>query len=125
MAPSCSSEATPAPARAAQSDRWTPINSPRHAAALNLIVPLADDRLLAGLEARYLGSRDAEYGPVDAYTLANLTLTWRLPVPGLELQGSVYNLFDERYADPAGPSFVQNAIEQDGRTFLLRATYGF
>ena len=103
----------------------TPINSPRHAAALNLIVPLAGDRLLAGLEARYLGSRDAEYGPVDAYTLANLTLTWRLPVPGLELQGSVYNLFDERYADPAGPSFVQNAIEQDGRTFLLRATYGF
>ena len=46
-------------------------------------------------------------------------------MPGLELQGSVYNLFDERYADPAGPSFVQNAIEQDGRTFLLRATYGF
>ena len=103
----------------------TPANSPRHAAALNLVVPLAGDRWKAGFEARYLGSRDAEFGAVDAYTLANLTLTWRLPVPGLELQGSVYNLFDERYADPAGPSFVQNAIEQDGRTFVLRATYGF
>jgi iron complex outermembrane receptor protein len=102
-----------------------PVNSPRHVASLNLRVPFADERLLAGFEARYVGERHAELGPVGAYALANLTLTWRTPVPGLELQGSVRNLFDERYADPAGPSFLQNAIEQDGRTVLLRASFGF
>lgn len=106
-------------------DADPPKNSPRHTAALNLRVPLAGERLLAGLEARYVGKRHAELEPVGAYALANLTLTWRTPLPGVELQGSVRNLFDERYADPAGPSFVQNAIEQDGRTFLLRAALEF
>jgi outer membrane receptor protein involved in Fe transport len=102
----------------------TPANSPRHTAGLNLSVPLSGERLLAGFEARHVGSRRGDYAPVDAYTVANLTLTWR-PATAWELQGGIRNLFDERYADPAGPSYLQNAIEQDGRTFLLRATYGF
>ena len=90
-----------------------------------LIVPLSDERLLAGFEARYVGSRRGEYASVDAYTLATLTLTWRPRATAWELQGGIRNLFDEHYADPAGPSYLQNAIEQDGRTILLRATYGF
>ena len=103
----------------------TPANSPRHTAGLNLSVPLSDEQLLAGFEVRYVGTRRGEYAPVDAYALANLTLTWRPPATAWELQGGIRNLFDERYADPAGPSYLQNAIEQDGRTILLRATFGF
>lgn len=102
----------------------TPANSPRHTAGLNLSVPLSGEQLLAGFEVRHVGSRRGALAPVDAYTLANLTLTWR-PAMAWELQGGIRNLFDERYADPAGPAYLQNAIEQDGRTFLLRATYGF
>jgi outer membrane receptor protein involved in Fe transport len=101
-----------------------PVNSPRHTAGLNLSVPLSGEQLLAGFEVRHVGSRRGDLAPIDAYTVANLTLTWR-PAMAWELQGGIRNLFDEHYADPAGPAYVQNAIEQDGRTFLLRATYGF
>ncbi len=112
-------------ARTEASGAGVPVNSPRHLAAVNLRVPFAEDRLLAGFEARYVGRRRAQLGPVAAYTVANLTLTWRTPLPGVELQGSIRNLFDRRYADPAGPSFVQNEIEQDGRSFFLRTAVEF
>ena len=38
---------------------------------------------------------------------------------------SLYNLFDRRYADPAGPEVEMPAIRQDGRTFRLKLTYTF
>ena len=102
----------------------TPVNSPRHTASANLALPLAGERLLAGIEARHVATRRGDVAPVDDYTLAHLTLTWR-PNAAWELQAGLRNLFDARYADPAGSAFLQNAIEQDGRGFLLRATRGF
>lgn len=102
-----------------------PVNAPRHIAKLNLRVPLVDDRWLAGLEAHYVGERHGEFGPVDGYALANLALTWRPTGRGFELQGGVRNLFDAYRADPAGPAFAQNAIEQEGRAVFLRAAIGF
>jgi outer membrane receptor protein involved in Fe transport len=37
----------------------------------------------------------------------------------------VYNLTDRRYADPAGPEHVQDAIEQDGRSWRLQLSRVF
>jgi len=41
------------------------------------------------------------------------------------LAASIYNAFDVRYAHPVGLEFRQDVIEQDGRTFAVRATVGF
>ena len=106
-------------------DSGVPVSAPRHMATLDLRMPMADGRWLAGMEARHIGMRHGEFGPVDACSLANLTLTWR-PVRGaVELQGGVRNLADATCADPAGPAFTQNAIQREGRTAFLRATFGF
>ena len=44
---------------------------------------------------------------------------------GLEVSGSVYNLLDKRYSDPATPFHLQDLIERDGRTFRVKVTYRF
>jgi iron complex outermembrane receptor protein len=54
-----------------------------------------------------------------------LTLLSREVVKGLELSASIYNLFDREYADPVSDDFTQDTIEQDGRTFRVKATYRF
>ncbi|MEO1356409.1 MAG: hypothetical protein AAFW48_11560, partial [Pseudomonadota bacterium] len=59
------------------------------------------------------------------YWIANLTLLAAQLAPNLEMSASVYNLFDRRYADPAGPEQPQPSIEQDGRTFRVKFTYTF
>jgi len=62
----------------------------------------------------------------EGFALVNLTLLARkLPLKGLEVSASVYNVFDERYADPATPFHLQDTIPQPGRTFRLKATYRF
>ncbi|NZA25789.1 TonB-dependent receptor [Luteimonas sp. SJ-92] len=94
--------------------------APQRMAKLQLAVPLFDGAMRAGLDGRYLSSRDGLYGPVAGHWLSSLTLRWPRLTPRTALSAGVYNLFDRRYADPAGPAFLQNAIEQDGRRFLLQ-----
>ncbi|HEY4530664.1 MAG TPA: TonB-dependent receptor [Luteimonas sp.] len=106
-------------------DSRVPVSAPRDVATLDLRLPMADGRWLAGVEARHVGLRHGEFGPVDACTLANLTLTWRPTRGDVELQGGVRNVADAHCADPAGPAFIQNAIQREGRTAFLRATFGF
>jgi iron complex outermembrane receptor protein len=43
----------------------------------------------------------------------------------LQASVSLYNLFDKRYADPAGNEFLQRSIPQDGRNFRVKLTYRF
>lgn len=59
------------------------------------------------------------------YSLANLTLSGRKLLPGLEVSASVYNLFDKAYADPGAQEHVQDTLRQDGRSFRLKATASF
>ncbi|MDH5823953.1 TonB-dependent receptor [Luteimonas sp. RD2P54] len=99
--------------------------APERMAKLQLALPLFDGAMRAGLDARHLSARDGLYGPVPGHWLSNLTLRWPRLTPRTGLSASVYNLFDRRYADPAGPAFVQNAIEQDGRRFLLQLEHRF
>jgi outer membrane receptor for ferrienterochelin and colicin len=57
--------------------------------------------------------------------LTNLTLFSQKLLPGVELSGSIHNLFDQRYGDPGSGEHRQDIIEQDGRTFWLKAKYSF
>jgi iron complex outermembrane receptor protein len=113
-----------------------PIDSPQHLVKANLSVPFWGERIIAGAEAQYTSQRTSVApgpdgtlvpgGDAEASVLVNVTLLARkLPVKGLEISASVYNLFDERYADPATPFHLQDLIPQPGRTFRVKATYRF
>lgn len=101
-------------------------NSPKHLAKLNLIQPLIREKLFLGIEEQYTGVRKTLLQEeVDDFFVANVTLFSRNTVEGLELSVNVYNLFDNTYADPGAGEHLQDSIEQDGRTFLFKATYAF
>jgi outer membrane receptor for ferrienterochelin and colicins len=101
-------------------------NSPEHLAKLNLMVPLADEKLLAGLELQYVSDRLTPFGTTaDGYVVTNLTLLAGRFANGWEISASIYNLFDERYGDPGSEEHVQDVIEQNGRSFRVKAIYRF
>ena len=54
-----------------------------------------------------------------------MTFLSRALPKGFELSGSVYNIFDKRYADPGSEEHRQEGIVQQGRTFRVRLTYSF
>jgi iron complex outermembrane receptor protein len=106
------------------------VNSPTYLAKFNVIFPIFRDKIYAGPEVNYIGRRrTVQGGHADDALVAGLTLSTAKKLvpflPNLELSASCFNLFDEKYADPASANFRQQAIEQDGRTFLFKATYSF
>ncbi len=100
-------------------------NSPRHLFKFNATTPVWRDDWRAGVEAQYISNRLTTSGQVGGYWIANLTLLATRLAPNLEMATSVYNLFDRRFADPAGPELVQTSIRQDGRAFRVKFTYTF
>jgi iron complex outermembrane receptor protein len=101
-------------------------NSPQHIAQLNLILPLVPRRFFMGVDFNYVSSRHTLAGnTVGGYTTTNLTLFSHHIVKGLEISGSIYNLFDREYEEPGSGEHVQDQLEQDGRTFWLKLKYGF
>jgi outer membrane receptor protein involved in Fe transport len=105
--------------------RWLS-NSPKHLVKFNLSAPVYGDALRLGWESQYVADRKTYTADrADGYFLTNLTLTAQKLVPGLEISASVYNLFDERYADPVGDFHRQDRIEQDGRHFRVKLTARF
>lgn len=106
-------------------DGW-PANSPRHLAQFGVVAPVHRDRVFLGFELQGLSERRTVRGtPVDGCLVANVTLFSRELLKNLEVAASLYNLFDARYTDPAGPDFTQDAIEQDGRNFRVKFLYRF
>lgn len=101
-------------------------NSPLWLAKLNLIAPLWHDAAQLGLESQYVGRRlTPAGGEVGGFTIFNVTLLSSRIAHGLEVSGSIYNLFNKRYADPASEEHVQSFIVQDGRTYRLSLSYRF
>jgi iron complex outermembrane receptor protein len=91
-----------------------------------MIAPLLNQRLFAGLEVQYTGKRDAVRGKeLDAFTIANLTLTAPQVWKELDLSASIYNVFDEDYEDPGSEEHFQDGIEQDGRLYRIKLQYSF
>lgn len=103
-------------------------NSPKALAKFNGSTPLFDTGIQSGLEVQYTSSRKTTFGTAGGYSIANLTLLGtRLP-KGLEISATAYNLFDKKYADPAGDDLAAiglDAINQDGRSYRFQLTYHF
>jgi outer membrane receptor for ferrienterochelin and colicins len=101
-------------------------NSPEHLAKLSLSAPVWSDKVFASVELQGMTKRRTPLNEsVGGYWVANATLFSRELVKGLDVSLSVYNLFNERYRDPAGGSYPQDAIQQDGRTWRVKVTYRF
>ena len=101
-------------------------NSPRDVVRVQTLVPLAGEKLSAGLEFFYASERlTLARQSTGNLWLCNATLFSRELRPGLELSASVQNVFDRRYGFPGGNEHAQDIIEQDGRTFRLKVSYRF
>ena len=110
-------------------------DSPHHLVKLNLSVPLYRDKIFAGLEAQFTGTRSTLFTTtsgatlpgtdVGAFGVLNLTIFSQNLMKNLDFSISVYNLLDQQYADPATRFHLQDQIPQDGRSFRLKVTYRF
>jgi outer membrane receptor for ferrienterochelin and colicins len=101
-------------------------SSPLNMVKANLIIPLYRDKLFSGLELQYYSNVKSITGnTLEGYWFANLTLFSQKLVKGLEISASIYNLFNEHYYNPGSSEHLQDAIEQDGRTFRLKLVYRF
>ena len=96
------------------------VNSPRRIGKLQLGVPFMDERVQAGVAARYLSPRQTQGGnQIGTSVLFDLTLRARLGASGTTLAFSAYNLFNRPYADPGAREHVQDTIPQARRTLWL------
>ncbi|MCI0568384.1 MAG: TonB-dependent receptor, partial [Acidobacteria bacterium] len=101
-------------------------NSPKHLGVVRLSAPLAKRRLFASFDLRYMSRRNTLGGNIaDAHAVPSFTIFSQNLWKGWELSASVYNIINRRYGDPAGSEFLQDTIEQDGRSFRLKAAYHF
>ncbi|MBU2569168.1 MAG: TonB-dependent receptor [Gammaproteobacteria bacterium] len=108
-----------------QGDPGKPENSPEHLTKLNITGPLWQDLVFAGFNLSYTSRRNTFSSDVPGYFLANMTVFSSNLIPGLELSGSIYNLFDSRYHDPSTTDLRAETIEQNGRLFLVKFNYEF
>jgi outer membrane receptor for ferrienterochelin and colicins len=101
-------------------------NSPGPMAKLNLIYPLIDQRLSAGVEGQFLGRRlTLLEDSLSSYQVFNLTLLGHAVGKHLDLAASVWNVLDKKYFDPGRPEDPEDAIQQDGRSFRIKITGRF
>jgi iron complex outermembrane receptor protein len=101
-------------------------NSPTHMVKLNMTAPLWADKLFSGVEVQYVSQRSTlAHSHSSDYTLTNINLIAKHLLPGLQLTGSLYNVFDVGYSDPASPPLLPDIISQDGRNFRLRVSLEF
>ena len=100
-------------------------NSPRHMAKGRISGRGPWRGSLLALEAVYMSSRNTLLGSrLPAAGTVNLTVIQRLG-RSWELTGSVRNLLNATYADPASSSHRQDAITQNGRTARVGLTWKF
>jgi outer membrane receptor for ferrienterochelin and colicins len=101
-------------------------NSPKHLLQASIAVPLVRQTMFASVDLQYLSKRETLAGQyVGAYAISNFTLFSRKVFWGLEVSASLYNAFNQKYADPAGNGLVEDSIVQDGRTFRVKFGYKF
>lgn len=72
-------------------------NAPRHLLKAHIYVPIIKKYLSTGIEVQYTGPRKTLAGNnTGGFVVTNLTLLSRELIKGLELSGSIYNLFDKK-----------------------------
>jgi outer membrane receptor for ferrienterochelin and colicins len=93
-------------------------NSPRHAAKARVTLPFRP-RAFASAEWQFIGERSTLAGAtVGAASVVHLTAAWPI-APSLVLTGSIKNLFDQRYSDPASDEHLPDSLQQTGRTLRV------
>jgi outer membrane receptor protein involved in Fe transport len=101
------------------------VDSPRHLANLNLVTPLPWHEARLGSELLCSAARLSEHGTAGGYCTGNLTLGIPRVLPRTDLSLSVFNVLGKRYADVAGPAFVQQAIGRETRSLYAKLNYRF
>jgi iron complex outermembrane receptor protein len=94
--------------------------APRQMAKVNMGVPIERVHIVTGLSMQVAGTRWTHTGdmlPAAVVTNWNVVRTLR---KGIEIQGSIFNLFDVRYSEPASNDHVQGSLAQDGRQISIR-----
>jgi iron complex outermembrane receptor protein len=74
-------------------------------------------------DSALIDKRRTLLGETDGYARVDVALSARELLPGLVASIAVENVLDVDYSDPVGAELVQDALLQDGRTFLLRLVW--
>jgi outer membrane receptor for ferrienterochelin and colicins len=92
------------------------VNSPRHSAKARITVRGPTPLASVSVEAQYLSRRKTLAGlEVSAAAPVNVTIVQPFG-RSLELFGTLQNVFDDQYADPASSGLVQDTVPQNDRT---------
>ena len=101
-------------------------NSPRHMAKLQLSGVLPGTSISGGLDTYLMSSRQTLAGErAKGHGVTNLTVIAPKLLGHLAVTTTIYNLFGARYGDPGSEEHAQDIIEQDGRTFRVKASIQF
>ncbi|HEX9129575.1 MAG TPA: TonB-dependent receptor [Gemmatimonadaceae bacterium] len=107
-------------------DRATGIqlsNSPEQMVQMELRSPILGSAATASVDAQYMSARSTLLGNLaGGHVLTNFSLFAPRTFGRFDLSASLYNVFDARYGDPVSNGFVQDLIQQDGRSFRVRTT---
>jgi iron complex outermembrane receptor protein len=101
-------------------------NSPRHILQASLSVPIIKQKLFASMDLQYVSTRatlTAQNAP--AYVVPNVTLFSRNLRKGWDISASLYNIFNNKFGDPAGAGLAEDIIYQNGRNFRVKIGYRF
>lgn len=108
-------------------------NSPEHLASVKGALPILGRALTlasrlsveSGRYDRNERQTDAAQGKTDAFAIWDVVVTGREARYGFSWAAGVYNAFDWRYSLPVSVEFPQQAIAQDGRSFLFSGELAF
>ncbi len=101
------------------------VNSAQRVGKLLLDGSFFRDRLWASGDLQYVSERGTLTGSsLPPVYLVNFSLTNRSPARGVELQFGIRNALNRQYWDAAAPGQPSDRIEQDGRSFFVRVSWG-
>lgn len=98
-------------------------NAPEHMVKVGVSIPIIPS-LFASLFGRYETKRKTVWSTyTDAYAVINANISYRPIENSLDISLLVNNVFDNRYATPAGFEHLQQSIGQNGRTLSIQVSY--
>jgi iron complex outermembrane receptor protein len=98
-------------------------NSPEHMVQMALRSPILGSRATASVDAQYMSARRTLLGNMaGSHVLTNFSLFSPRAFGRFDLSATMYNVFGVRYGDPVPAGFIQDTIQQDGRSFRVRTT---
>jgi len=101
-------------------------NSPKHLIQASISVPIIKQKVFASMDLQYLSNRETLAGRYSgAYAVPNFTFFSRNVLKGWGVSASIYNPFNQKYADPGGDGLAEDVIFQDGRNVRIKVGHEF